>query len=45
MGEMKKFLPYIDYWATCDGWAPKVCGSHKEELIKEIPGWLESGTT
>lgn len=45
MGEMKKFLPYIDNWATCDGWAPKVFGRHKEELIKEIPGWLESGQT
>lgn len=45
MGEMKKFLPYIDNWATCDGVAPKVFGRHKEELIKEIPGWLESGRT
>lgn len=45
MGEMKKFLPYIDNWATCDGVAPKVFGRHKEELIKEIPGWLESGQT
>ena len=45
IGEMKKFLPYIDNWATCDGVAPKVFGRHKEELIKEIPGWLESGQT
>lgn len=45
MGEMKKFLPCIDNWATCDGIAPKVFGRHKEELIKEIPGWLESGQT
>lgn len=45
MGEMKKFLPCIDNWATCDGVAPKVFGRHKEELIKEIPGWLESGQT
>lgn len=40
--EVKRFLPYIDNWATCDQLCPKVFSKHKEELINEIKKWLKS---
>ncbi len=40
--EVKRFLPYIDNWATCDQLCPKVFVKHKEELINEIKKWLKS---
>ena len=40
--EVKRFLPYIDNWATCDQLCPKVFSKHKEELINEIKEWLKS---
>lgn len=40
--EIKRFLPYIDNWATCDQLCPKVFSKHKDELIKEIKEWLNS---
>ena len=43
LNEVKRFLPYIDNWATCDQLCPKVFSKHKEELINEIKEWLKSG--
>lgn len=43
--EVERFLPYIDNWATCDMFSPKVFGKHKEELLKEIRRWIVSGET
>lgn len=40
--ETNKFLPYIDNWATCDMFSPKVFGKNKERLIEEIKKWLSS---
>ena len=40
--ETERFLPYIDNWATCDCFCPKVFAKHKEELITHIRLWLES---
>lgn len=38
----EKFLPYIDNWATCDCFCPKVFAKHKEELLVSIRLWLDS---
>ena len=34
--EVKKLLPYVNNWATCDLPAPKCFAKHKEELLPEI---------
>lgn len=39
------FLPYIDNWATCDSFSPKVFGRHKDELLPAMRRWLASGRT
>lgn len=41
--ETEKFLPYIDNWATCDGFCPKVFAKHRAELLRPIRRWLNSG--
>ena len=43
--ETEKFLPYIDNWATCDCFCPKVFAKHKNELLEPICRWLDSGET
>lgn len=43
LAETEKFLPYIDNWATCDCFCPKVFAKHKEELLSCIRRWLDSG--
>ena len=40
-----QFLPYIDNWATCDSFTPKVFGKHPDELLKAIDGWIVSNHT
>lgn len=39
------FLPYIDNWATCDLFAPKVFARHKTELLENIKRWMDSQET
>ena len=43
--EIKRFLPYVNNWATCDLPAPKIFAKHKEELLTEIQKWIASGET
>ncbi|WP_036611137.1 DNA alkylation repair protein [Oribacterium sp. P6A1] len=43
--ELKRFLPYIDNWATCDQLSPKVFKKHRGELFSEIKNWLRSEET
>lgn len=43
--EIKRFLPYIDNWATCDMAAPKCFEAHKPELLVSIGEWLASDHT
>ena len=43
LAETETFLPYIDNWATCDCFCPKVFAKHKEELLISIRRWLDSG--
>ncbi len=42
---VKRFLPYVDNWATCDLLRPKVFNKHHAELIKEISDWLRCDKT
>ena len=43
--ETEKFLPYIDNWATCDMFRPKIYKKHTDELIAEIKKWIKSKET
>lgn len=43
--ETERFLPYIDNWATCDCFSPKVFAKHKPELAERIRHWLGSDKT
>ncbi len=43
--ELRRFLPYVDNWATCDQLRPKVFGKHRPELIAPIREWIASGVT
>lgn len=42
LAETKKFLPYIDNWATCDMFTPKVFKRNTERLLPEIYEWIRS---
>lgn len=43
LAETETFLLYIDNWATCDCFCPKVFAKHKAELLSSIRRWLNSG--
>lgn len=43
--EVKKFLPYIDNWATCDFSEPKCFRKHKKEMLEEIKDWIHASET
>ena len=45
LAEVKRFLPYVNNWATCDLPAPKVFAKHKDELLPEIRSWIASDET
>ncbi len=38
----QRFLPFIDNWATCDTFCPKVFKKHPEKLLPYIESWLNS---
>ena len=38
----EKFLPYVDNWATCDTFAPKIFKKHQAEVLTYIQQWLKS---
>ncbi|MGP1613313.1 MAG: DNA alkylation repair protein [Catonella sp.] len=40
--EVKKFLPYINNWATCDQLSPKVFKKYHKELMPHIKEWIQS---
>lgn len=39
------FLPYVDNWAVCDVFAPKVFKKHRPELLEKIREWAASEET
>lgn len=45
MAETERFLPFIDNWATCDMFKPKVFAKNKDKLIDKIYEWLGSDRT
>lgn len=45
LDQIRKFLPYIDNWATCDQLSPKVFGKHKTELLNSVREWIRSDRT
>ena len=40
--EVERFLPYVDNWAVCDIFSPKVFRKNKDELIDKIREWTAS---
>ena len=45
IGEVSRFLPYVDNWATCDQMSPKVFRKYRPELLAFIREWMASGET
>ena len=43
--ETEAFLPFVDNWAVCDIFSPKVFAKHKEELLQRIRIWVRSEKT
>ncbi len=41
--ETEAFLPYVDNWAVCDSFNPKVFAKHTDELLPVVEAWLQSG--
>lgn len=41
--ETESFLPYVDNWAVCDSFNPKVFAKHTDELLPVVKKWLKSG--
>lgn len=45
VGEVDRFLPFVDNWATCDQMSPKVFKKHRPELLPYIHEWIASDKT
>lgn len=45
LAALEAFLPYINNWATCDAFAPKVFAKHTDELLPHIESWIASEKT
>lgn len=45
MVEVKRFLPYVDNWATCDFPEPKCFRKNKAAVLEEIKSWIHSEQT
>ncbi len=41
--ETEAFLPFVDNWAVCDSFNPKVFAKHTDELLPVVKAWLQSG--
>ena len=42
IAETERFLPYIDNWATCDMFSPKVFAKHTDIIFKKSLEWIKS---
>lgn len=40
--ETERFLPFIDNWATCDIFAPKIFKKYPERVLLKVKEWIES---
>ena len=45
LAETERFLPYIDNWATCDMFFPKVFLKHPEVMYQKAEEWMRSEKT
>lgn len=45
IGEVERFLPYVDNWATCDMMAPKVFQKNLPKLLEKIKVWIKADDT
>ena len=43
--ETERFLPFIDNWATCDSFAPRLFKKHPDEIYQKILLWIRSPRT
>ena len=43
--QVKRFLPFVDNWATCDQLSPKVFKKHRAELLGCVREWIRSDLT
>lgn len=42
ISEVKRFLPYVDNWATCDGLRPRCFAKHTDDVLVHVRRWLDS---
>lgn len=40
LARVNEFLPYVDNWATCDMFSPKIFARHTERVEHEVRRWL-----
>ena len=45
LDEVRRFLPFVNNWATCDQMSPKVFKKHRAELLTAIDEWISSSET
>lgn len=45
IGELERFLPYVDNWAVCDILSPKIFKKNRARLIEKIKTWIKSEHT
>ncbi|AMD85482.1 3-methyladenine DNA glycosylase AlkD [Capnocytophaga haemolytica] len=45
MTQTERFLPFIDNWATCDSFSPKIFKKYPTEVYVKIKQWLDSPHT
>lgn len=45
ISQTNRFLPYIDNWATCDSFSPKIFKKHTTELFDNVKVWIKSTHT
>lgn len=38
--ETERFLPYVDNWAVCDSFSPKVFSKNKDRLLPYVDKWI-----
>lgn len=45
IAETERFLPYVDNWATCDSFAPKIFKKYPGKVYEKIEKWVNSDKT
>ncbi len=45
LAETEKFIPFIDNWATCDMFSPKVFSKHTDVIFEKSLEWIKSDNT